>query len=316
MSLKSITVYLGSGGRAPQIFKDAARDLGYFLAENNIQTVYGGMAAGTMGILADSALEKGGDVLGVIPTSIKDKDFAHQKLIQMGKMITVDGMWERKKILVDHGDAAIAMPGGYGTLDEVFEFLYWGLKGFHNKAIGLVNIDNYWKPLLDFIQIACDKGELEKEALSLLFVDDDFERLIGKLSKYESKHPPRKLRGTETEISFIEESNLADTQEPIVIQDTSIASLYKLANALVLKQLSKITRSIGILDERRLFGQFKLWIYTAAVNRFITPYCPDMVLFAESQALLDLMVKNHIHMSVELREKWEGISETAYMAKR
>lgn len=316
MKIKALTIYLGSGGRAPQLYKDATKDLAYYLAANKIKVVYGGMSAGTMGVLADSVLEKKGNILGIIPTSIKDKDFALQGLIAENKMITVDSMWERKKLLIDNADAALALPGGYGTLDEIFEFLYWGLKGYHRKPLGLVNTNNYWTPLLDFIQLACKKGKLEKEALKFLYVDEDYQRLLNRMSKFIPKNAPAPLSGQETHISYIEEGNLQDTQAPIIIEDTGVENLYKLANALVLKQLSKISRSIGVYDKKRLFGQFKLWVYTAATNRFITPYCPDMAVYAEDRRLLEEMLKNHIHVSVELREKWEGISDTVYMAKR
>ena len=108
-------------------------------------------------------------------------------------------------------------------------------------------------------------------------------------------------------ISAIEESNLTDTQNPIIVHATNIEELYRLANALVLKQLNKVTRPIGVLDKDRLFGKLKLWIYTAAVNGFITPYCPDLAVFSEDEELLEMMIRNHIHVSVDLHEKWEGL---------
>lgn len=308
MQIKSLTVYLGSGGKAPKLYKDAAKTLGHYLADNNYRTVYGGMSAGTMGILADAALEKNGDVLGVIPTNIRDKDFVHQALITANKMITVDNMWKRKKILIDEGDAAIALPGGYGTLDEIFEFLYWGLKGFHAKPLGLLNINGYWTPLLNFIETACEKGALEKTALAYLFVDDKIEPLLEKLSSFVAPKIEEKILSDKTTyISAIEESNLTDTQNPIIVHATNIEELYRLANALVLKQLNKVTRPIGVLDKDRLFGKLKLWIYTAAVNGFITPYCPDLAVFSEDEELLEMMIRNHIHVSVDLHEKWEGL---------
>jgi hypothetical protein len=309
MKIKSLTVYLGSGGKAPQLYKDAAKQTGYYLAEHGYKTVYGGMSAGTMGILANAALEKGGDVLGVIPTNIKDKEFILQALVNANKMIVVESMWKRKKILVDEGDAAIALPGGYGTLDEIFEFLYWGLKGFHRKPLGLLNINNYWTPLMTFIEVACAAGELEKEALDFLYIDKDLDTLLDKMTRFTPESISERLVDKKTKISGIEEGNLADTQNPIIIQDTHIEELYKLANALVLKQLSKITRPIGVLDTKRLFGKLKLWIYTAAVNGFITPYCPDMAVFSEDEELLEMMIRNHIHVSVDLHEKWEGLKD-------
>lgn len=305
MSIQSLTVYLGSGGKAPEMFKEEAQNFGAYLAQNNIRTVYGGMDAGTMGKLANGALSKGGDVLGVIPTSIKDRDFVHKLLLEQGKMIIVDGMWERKKILVDEGDAAIALPGGYGTIDEIFEFLYWGIKGYHNKPIGLLNINNYWTPLIDFIEHICAEGELEKQAMDALFIDDDPIALVQKLEEYSPRHEVKRIKGVETYISYIEESNLEPTQRPIVIEHTNVEEIYRLANALVLKQLNKITRPIGVYDKDRLFEKFKLWVYTAAADRFITPYCPEMAVYAEEREVLQQLIDMHIHVSVDLHEKWD-----------
>tara|TARA_Y100001001_G_scaffold144038_1_gene149743 strand:- start:167 stop:880 length:714 start_codon:yes stop_codon:yes gene_type:complete len=221
-------------------------------------------------------------------------------------MIIVDGMWERKKILVDEGQAALALPGGYGTVDEVFEFLYWAQKGFHDKPIGLLNVDGYWSPLMDFLEAVYKAGELEKSVYERLIVEDDIDVLLDRLAKHNQGRDPAPLRGAKTHISKIEESNLMPTQNPVIIEDASIESLYRLANALVLKQLSKITRAIGVVDDDRLFAGLKLWIYTAATQRFITPYCPDMVVFADSRAALDAAIEHHIHVSVDLHEKWEG----------
>mgnify|MGYP001391641029 CR=1 FL=1 len=124
-----------------------------------------------------------------------------------------------------------------------------------------------------------------------------------RLTKIEEKI----LSDKTTYISAIEESNLTDTQNPIIVHATNIEELYRLANALVLKQLNKVTRPIGVLDKDRLFGKLKLWIYTAAVNGFITPYCPDLAVFSEDEELLEMMIRNHIHVSVDLHEKWEGL---------
>ena len=320
MSIKHLTIYMGSGGKAPEIFKTSAKTVGQACAAKNIRVVYGGMDAGLMGIVANSALDKGGEVLGIIPTNIRDKNFVHQGLLDSDRMIIIDNMWERKKLLIDHGDAAIALPGGYGTLDEIFEFLYWAAKGFHNKAIGLLNIDGYWTPLLDFIQECCDRGDLDRNIYERLFIDTDFDALLAQLNIYtkanEESIKAAHLSEKTTEISRIENDNLHPSQEPVIITKTDIESLYRLANVIVLKQLGKVTRSVGILDKDRIFNKLKLWIYTAASNRFITPYCPDMPRFADNEDLLKAMLQNHIHISVDLHEKWEGIDENLRISEK
>ena len=230
MNFKSLVIYLGSGGKAPDIYKNAAQNLGHYLAAQKIRTVYGGMSAGTMGILADSALSKGGDVLGVIPTSIRDADFVHHGLLAQDSMIVTEGMWERKKIMVDESDAAIALPGGYGTLDEILEFLYWGVKGFHNKPIGLLDINGYWEPFTAFIDDVTQNGDLIPDVSQFLFIDKTIEGLLEKMTTFNDRQQEKPLSSHKTDISAIEESNLEPTQNPVIIEDTKIENLYRLAN--------------------------------------------------------------------------------------
>lgn len=143
--IHSVCVYCGSSNRVDEKFKQAARALGKILAAEGLHLVYGGGHVGLMGIVADTVLDGGGKVTGVIPSHIADKEVAHGGLSELR---IVDTMHERKQIMVDLSDAFIILPGGLGTMDEFFEIFTWWQLGLHDKPIIIVNIDGYWDPLL------------------------------------------------------------------------------------------------------------------------------------------------------------------------
>ena len=147
-NIKSVCVYCGSSSKADEVFKKAAADLGKLLADNNIRLVYGGGHVGLMGIAADAAMNGGGEVVGIIPKHIADKEIAHDSLTELH---VVDTMHERKQMMVDAADAFLILPGGLGTMDEFFEIFTWWQLGLHDKPIIIVNIDGYWSPLLSLI---------------------------------------------------------------------------------------------------------------------------------------------------------------------
>jgi uncharacterized protein (TIGR00730 family) len=143
-SLRTICVYCGSGPGGDPAFVQAARDFGRILAENNIRLVYGGGSVGLMGELADSVLDHGGTVTGVIPDFLTGRE---QVLQRAQEVIVTRDMHERKRIMFERADAFVALPGGIGTLEELVEQLTWAQLGCHKKPILIVNIDGFWDPL-------------------------------------------------------------------------------------------------------------------------------------------------------------------------
>ncbi|CCO22610.1 TIGR00730 family Rossman fold protein [Maridesulfovibrio hydrothermalis] len=156
--MKSICVFLGANPGNDPKYAQAARNMGTTLAKRNITTVYGGSKTGLMGILAESALEAGGKVIGVIPESLYKIEIAHNDLTELH---VSDSMHERKALMAEISDGFIAMPGGIGTMDEIFEIFTWAQLGFHSKPCGLLNVDGYYDKLLSFLDSVVEQGFLK-----------------------------------------------------------------------------------------------------------------------------------------------------------
>ncbi|MEE9101152.1 TIGR00730 family Rossman fold protein [Pseudomonas nitroreducens] len=148
MSLRSICVFCGASPGATPIYQEAAEALGRHLAERGIRLVYGGGAVGLMGMVADAALAAGGEVIGIIPQSLKEAEIGHKGLTRLE---VVDGMHARKARMAELSDAFIALPGGLGTLEELFEVWTWGQLGYHGKPLGLLEVNGFYEPLLTFL---------------------------------------------------------------------------------------------------------------------------------------------------------------------
>lgn len=183
--MHSVGVYCASStGDAPE-FVSLAKALGTTLAEQNTRLVYGGGSVGLMGILADAALAAGGTVLGVIPDSLRQKEVHHEGLTEL---VVVDTMHARKAIMVEASDGFIALPGGFGTLDELFETLTWAQLGYHDKPVGMLNPQGYFDSLLEFLSNAVERKLIKRQHLEMLLVDEDIDRLLMRMAHYD---PPQ-----------------------------------------------------------------------------------------------------------------------------
>ncbi len=179
--MKSITVFCGSSDGNYKIFGIHARILGQSLVKHKIDLVYGGASVGLMGIVADAAIEAGGIVIGVIPKFLASKEIAHSGLSQL---FVVETMHERKTKMNELCDGVIALPGGFGTMEELFEMLTWAQLGLHIKPIGILNINGFYDDLIHLIQTMVDKGFLKKLNQDMLLVSDNVEDLIYKMQNY------------------------------------------------------------------------------------------------------------------------------------
>ena len=177
-SMESICVYCGAATGDDPEFARAAREFGALLARRGIKLVYGGGHVGLMGLVADGALLAGGQVEGVIPQSMKDKELAHTGI---QKLHVVESMHDRKALMAELSDAFVALPGGIGTLDELFEIWTWRQIGLHEKPIGVLNVKDYWQPLLLLAETMDAHGFLHRNALDMLVFDDNPERLLERL---------------------------------------------------------------------------------------------------------------------------------------
>ena len=180
--MDSICVFCGSSmGKKPE-YKKAAEELGRLLLERNIRLVYGGANVGLMQILADTVLKGGGEVIGIMPQMLIEKEVAHSNLT---KMITVGSMSERKIRMVEISDAFIAMPGGFGTLDELAEVITYNQLRLTDKPIGILNTAGYFDPLLAFFDHITEEGFLRHEHRQNLIVDDNVGVLLRKMSEFQ-----------------------------------------------------------------------------------------------------------------------------------
>jgi uncharacterized protein (TIGR00730 family) len=163
------------------VYREAAADLGHLLATRGIDLVYGGGNVGLMGVLADTMLADGGHVIGVIPGALMAREVGHAGLPDLR---TVGSMHERKALMADLADGFIALPGGWGTLDELFEILTWGQLGLHGKPVGLLNSGGYFDPLLTFLAHTVDEGFVRQENHAMIAVSASPPDLLATLAAY------------------------------------------------------------------------------------------------------------------------------------
>lgn len=178
--MKNLLLFCGSStGNDPEIV-DMARDLGKFLAEHKYRLIYGGGNVGLMGIIANSVMQHGGEVIGIIPEFLMVREVGH---VEVTEFYVVKSMHERKALMCDKADLIMAIPGGFGTFDELFEMLTWLQLGLHSKPIGLLNYKGFFDLLLKQLDLMVEKGFLRPSNKELITVNESYESLLTTLSK-------------------------------------------------------------------------------------------------------------------------------------
>ncbi len=177
--MKNIAVYCGSRSGNHPAYSEEAIKLGNEMVSAGYGLVYGAGNIGLMGIIADTVLAAGGEVIGVIPQALYDREVAH---LGLNQLFTVQTMHERKALMMKHSDAFIAMPGGIGTFEELFEVLTWFQLGFHHKPIGLLNVNGYYDQLIGFLKQTVEVGFVQENLDNLLIVSSDPAELVAKLT--------------------------------------------------------------------------------------------------------------------------------------
>jgi uncharacterized protein (TIGR00730 family) len=181
-NMKRVLVFCGSSPGGRPEYAQCAETLGRLLASRGLEVVYGGAHVGLMGTLADAALGGGGKVIGVIPNRLVEAEIAHAGLTELH---VVDTMHERKALMAELSDAVIALPGGTGTLDELFEMFTWSQLGLHRKPIGLLDVAEYWQPLLRFLEHSVNERFLRAEYLETMLIDRDPGFLLDRLASHQ-----------------------------------------------------------------------------------------------------------------------------------
>lgn len=183
--MRRVCVYCGSSSGVLPEYSAAARELADVLVRHELELVYGGADKGIMGVLADAMLEHGGKVHGVIPKMLTDKEIAHQGLTELH---VVASMHQRKTMMAALSDGFIALPGGYGTLEEIIEIITWGQLRFHDKPCGLLNVKGYFDHLLAYLDHASKEGFLRHEHRNMLLVDSDPAGIVQQFERYTAPH--------------------------------------------------------------------------------------------------------------------------------
>ena len=186
--MQRVCVFCGaSSGRLPA-YADAARAFGAATAARGLGLVYGGGRVGLMGAVADAALAGGGEVIGVIPQELVERELAHGGLTELH---VVNSLHERKALMAELADGFVALPGGFGTLDELLEQLTWSQLGLHAKPIGLFDVEDYWRPLIALARHATEEGFVRESDLALIAVGNDAEGLLDRLERLTRAERPR-----------------------------------------------------------------------------------------------------------------------------
>ncbi|MEW2499016.1 MULTISPECIES: TIGR00730 family Rossman fold protein [unclassified Amycolatopsis] len=187
-SLRRICVFCGSSMGFSPAYAEAAAELGKLLAQRGIGLVYGGASVGTMGVVADAALAAGGEVIGVIPEALSSVEIAHAGLTELH---VVPDMHQRKAKMAALSDGFLTLPGGAGTLEELFEVWTWAQLGLHSKPIGLVDVGGYYGPLVSFADHMVTEGFLGAGYRDLLLIDSDVSALLDRFAEYAPPAPPK-----------------------------------------------------------------------------------------------------------------------------
>ncbi len=188
MSLRSVCVFCGASPGANPVYREAAENLGRHLAERGLTLVYGGGAVGLMGAVADAALAAGGEVIGIIPQSLQDAEIGHPGL---SRLEVVAGMHARKARMAELSDAFIALPGGLGTLEELFEVWTWGQLGYHAKPLGLLDVNTFYDKLAGFLDHLVAERFVRDHHRAMLQRSEDPAELIDRLAAWQPTVAPK-----------------------------------------------------------------------------------------------------------------------------
>ncbi|MET4663314.1 TIGR00730 family Rossman fold protein [Sphingomonas sp. PvP056] len=192
--MKRLAVYCGSASPSDPVYIESARQVGRTLAERGIGVVYGGGRLGLMGAVADSALEAGGEVIGIIPQALVSAEVAHRGLSELH---VVETMHQRKQAFTDLSDGFINLPGGTGTMDELWEALSWAQIGYHAKPVGLLNVAGYYDGLVGFYHKMADVGFLRPQHRDILLIDTALDRLLAQMADHAPVETITKMRASD-----------------------------------------------------------------------------------------------------------------------
>ncbi len=180
--MKSLLVYCGSNPGVNPIYKETAVKLGLEMVKRGMKLIYGGGSLGLMGTIADTVMENGGEVVGIIPTFLDKMEVGHPNLTEIH---VVNSMHERKALMEEMCDSIITLPGGYGSMDELFEILSWSQLGLHKKPVGLLNVNGFYEPLVAQLDLMVREGFLKQPNREIIQVSDSIEKVFKLMEEFE-----------------------------------------------------------------------------------------------------------------------------------
>ncbi|MDP2015105.1 TIGR00730 family Rossman fold protein [Hydrogenophaga sp.] len=186
----SLCVYCGSRPGSNPAFADTARAVGQWIGQHGGQLVYGGGRNGLMGIVADATMAAGGQVVGIIPKALVEREWAHHGCTELH---VVENMHERKRLMADKADAFLALPGGIGTFEEFFEVWAWRQLGYHDKPVGLLNVAGYYDGLMAFMRTGVEQQFMSRSQMELIHVDSDLVKLLPELVQAAGMAPEARI---------------------------------------------------------------------------------------------------------------------------
>ncbi len=193
--MKSVVVFCGSNNGTNPAYQEVAKEVGTILAKEKIKLIYGGGKVGLMGVLADAVLAQGGEVIGVIPHFLDTKEVAHDDLTEL---IRVESMHDRKMKMHKLCEGVITLPGGYGTMEELFEFITWAQLGLHNKPVGLLNVAGFYDALFTFLDHLVTESFLKKLNRDMLLESTSIHDLLAKMQSYDAPKVTKWIQSDET----------------------------------------------------------------------------------------------------------------------
>ncbi|MHC5112467.1 MAG: LOG family protein [Planctomycetota bacterium] len=189
---RRLCVYCASNEGKDARYVAAAKGLGQMLASRDIGIVYGGGNCGLMGVVANASMSAGGEVIGVIPAMLQERELAHQGVTELHVVKT---MHERKAMMAELADGFIALPGGFGTFEEIFESITWAQLGIHHHPVAMLNVGGYYDPVQALVDRAVDDGLIKPEFSAMVIIDDDMERMLWRMEEYERPDIERVMWG-------------------------------------------------------------------------------------------------------------------------
>ena len=193
--MERIAVFCGSSDGNDKEIVNKAYELGRTLSDHKMTLIYGGAKVGLMGRVANGALDHRGEVIGIIPDFLKSKEIFHEGI---SELIVVESMHERKTKMHEMSDGIIALPGGFGTLEELFEMITWGQLGLHQKPIGILNVNGFFDEMLRFIDSMVSKGFLKQHHRDMLLIDESCDGLLDKMATYQPAFTPKWIKKEQT----------------------------------------------------------------------------------------------------------------------